>query len=341
MKKKWARIFRWSVSVLFLVILFATIQKGEFIHLIEDARFEYIIASFGISFLMIVASCAKWRLLLDLQGIHFSFGYLLKIYLIGYYFSNLLPSAVGGDVVRSYYTGARSGCQTRTAVAVFLERFTGILFLLGLVIVAPLLQPELYQQFAIFLPAIVAAGILMVIAIVGKFGVEWFSPLKAGPRGEKSFGWLGPLSPVFKKLVRVLSTFQERLLLASRALQADRSRLFWVVVLTGVFYGLTWLNVYSAFLVFGDPPAFRAMCAVIPAIMLVFLIPISAGNIGLAEGAYVFYFGLLGIHAEISLAMSLFIRFKLLVIGVLGFLFYIRVQDVHLEKMLPQEPTSE
>lgn len=323
MKKKWPKIARWGVSLLFLVFLFGTIQKGEFLHLFEDMRPQFVLASFGISALMILTSCAKWQLLLDLQGIHLSFAYLLKIYLIGYYFSNLLPSAVGGDVVRSYYTGAKAGCQTRAAVAVFLERVTGILFLLILAAAAPLFEIRLYRHPAVLLPALISIGILLALAGLWWFGMSRIMAFLGRFKRLPRRGWTGR-SPLCQRLTKVVVGFHRRLSLASQALRTDRKRFAVVFLLTALFYGLTWLNVYSAFLVFGAPPGFTSMCAVIPAIMLVFLLPISAGNIGLAEGAYVYYFRMLGIHPEFSLAMSLFIRFKLIVIGVIGFLLYMR-----------------
>ena len=60
-----------------------------------------------------------------------------------------------------------------------------------------------------------------------------------------------------------------------------------------------------------------------PAIMLVSLMPLTLGSIGLAEGAYVFYFALVDVPAESAFVMSLLLRFKLILLAVTGYLFFL------------------
>jgi hypothetical protein len=57
------------------------------------------------------------------------------------------------------------------------------------------------------------------------------------------------------------------------------------------------------------------------------MLPISIGGIGLAEGAYVFYFSLVGVPVESAFVMSIFLRFKLMVVACIGLLFYLTFRD--------------
>ena len=74
--------------------------------------------------------------------------------------TGLAWTAVGGDVVRSYYSGRLLNNQALAAVSIFVERFTGILMLFFLVAFAPLLAPELYRSPYILVPA--AAGLVLI-----------------------------------------------------------------------------------------------------------------------------------------------------------------------------------
>ena len=53
-------------------------------------------------------------------------------------------------------------------------------------------------------------------------------------------------------------------------------------------------------------------------------LPISLGSIGLAEGSYVVYFGLLGLGRELTLAVGLLLRMKALLLGLIGLVVQMR-----------------
>jgi uncharacterized membrane protein YbhN (UPF0104 family) len=53
---------------------------------------------------------------------------------------------------------------------------------------------------------------------------------------------------------------------------------------------------------------------------MVAMIPITLGNLGIAEGSYVYFFGLLGMSSELTLAMGLLLRLKIIMLGAIGML---------------------
>jgi len=323
---KYSFWIRACVSAAFFVVLFAVVGTREFAVMLREVRPGYFVLNLALVAVMIPASCLKWRILLALQGERVPFGFLLKNYLVGYYFSNLLPSNVGGDVVRSYYVGRHIGSQSRCAVSVFLERVSGILFLLLLGIVAPLMHRGLYARPEIWIPAVGAAGILLLTVSLSflrrppQFPRRVLNVMFARLRGRRvvdrveraALGVLGHLEDFHARLRTAVAE-----LLGSPRASAQ------VIALTVLFYFLTWVNVYLAFRAFGVQPGFLEMSAVVPTAMLVSMVPVSLGSLGLAEGAYVFYFGLVGIGTSASLVMALLLRFKLLLVGAIGFFFYL------------------
>ncbi|MDY0149710.1 MAG: hypothetical protein RBT03_06465, partial [Kiritimatiellia bacterium] len=95
-------------------------------------------------------------------------------------------------------------------------------------------------------------------------------------------------------------------------------------------------NVLLGYRAFGAWPMVGGIAAVLPIAMLVGMIPITLGNLGIAEGAYVVYFGLVGMGKELTLAMGLLLRLKIIMLGLVGMVAQMTLPA----GTLPHEPES-
>lgn len=324
-------------SVAFFSILLSFVKGNDLIEVIKQVDPFYMGVSFFVTFMMLIASCAKWKVVLDLKEKKVPFTELLKIYMVGYFFSNMLPSTVGGDVVRSYYSGRIIENQAFSAVSIFVERFSGILFLFILVIVAPVLQPQLYKSAYILFPACAGLFFLFVVlwvflaknpfAIPNVIAGNIFNALNkiARKTGIRLFiVMIEKAEAFYKKILEKLQKFRKELQIAMKAIKNDKQILFRIVYLTVLFYVLTWVNVYTAYRAFGVEVNFIQICAIVPAIMLVAHVPVTLlGNLGYFESVFVLYFLLVGIGGAETLAMGLFLRLKTLTMGIVGFGVYL------------------
>ncbi|BHH82988.1 lysylphosphatidylglycerol synthase transmembrane domain-containing protein [Desulforhopalus sp. 52FAK] len=330
-------IFKIAFSVAFFSILLSFVKGNELLAVIKHVDPLFFVITFLVTFVMLIASCAKWKVVLDLKKKKVPFFELLKIYMVGYFFSNILPSTVGGDVVRSYYAGRIIENQAYSAVSVFVERFSGIMFLFLLVIIAPLVQPQLYKSAYIFIPSCV--GLFFLVAILWVWIVK--NPF-ALPNliTDKLFGWartiaektgiqfvitvVNKVEKLYQTILEKLKKFRAELQVAMQAVKHDKRFLFRIIYLTVLFYVLTWINVYTAYRAFGVEVDFIQICAIVPAIMLVAHVPVTLlGNLGYFESVFVFYFLLIGVGGAESLAMGLLLRLKTLTMGVIGFGVYL------------------
>ena len=310
------------ISILFLSLILRVVQGSDFMQMLKEVDPPYLLISVALSVMMVAISCLKWYVLLAHQGSSVSYSILLQYYLIGYYFTTLLPSNMGGDAVRSYYAGRRIGSQTRAAVSVFIERISGLIFLLFLVAAAPMLHPRLYRHSAIWIPALWAICVFGTWIVLNQArqlpsriidAVHW----RRGSSQERS--WAPRIERFISFIRGKADRFRQKLISALRDLKSDRRVWAPVGLLTVLFYFLTWVNVYVTFRAFGVKVPFFEVAALVPACLLVAMIPIAPlASLGLAEGAYVFYFGLVGVLPAESLAMGLFLRCKLLLIGLIG-----------------------
>ncbi len=319
-RKQVSFLFKILVSVAFGAVLWQVARKPEFRETIRDVDPLFVAASLAISALMVGVSCLKWWFLVRQQGASVQYRRLFRLYLVGYYFTCLLPSNIGGDVVRSYYVGREIGSQSDAAVTVFLERFTGLLLLLPMVILCPLLRPELIRHPAIWIPAMGAAGLLLTAVLL----VRMRQPLKR-------LSELAPEGPLARMLVGVREKalgFHRKLSRALHALKRDPKLLVPVMGLSVVFYLLTWLNVYVSFRAFGVAVPMRDIVALLPTAMMVAMAPIAPlAGLGLAEVSYVGYFGLAEVLRESALAMGLLLRAKVLLLGFLGLISHLTLRD--------------
>lgn len=324
-------------SIAFFSILLSFVKGNDLLEVIKQVDPFYMGVSFFVTFMMLIASCAKWKIVLDLKEKKVPFTELLKIYMVGYFFSNMLPSTVGGDVVRSFYAGRIIENQAYSAVSIFVERFSGILFLFVLVIIAPVLQPQLYKSAYILFPACGGIFFLFIVlwvflaknpfAIPNMLAGKIFNVLShvAQKIGIQLFIVIvEKIEAFYQKILEKLQKFREELQVATKAIKNDKQFLFRIIYLTVLFYVLTWVNVYTAYRAFGVEVDFIQICAIVPAIMLVAHVPVTLlGNLGYFESVFVFYFMLVGIGGAETLAMGLFLRLKTLTMGIVGFGVYL------------------
>ncbi len=325
------------ISCAFFLILFSFVQGNELLQIFARIDWLYFALSFLLIPVTLSASCMKWKVILGSRAKGISFWQLLRIYTVGYFFSNLLPSTVGGDVIRSYYAGRLLGNQALAAVSIFVERFTGVFLLFFLVMFSPLLAPHFYRSPLIALPA--CAGFVLLcltlwlwkvknpLALPEKILAQVFRLLyclASPPSRAMLHRGVVFLETGWGTLVKRLGRVREESRFAVDTLRGDKAYLGKIFLLTVLFYVLTWVNVYICFRAFGVRPDFLQVCALVPAILFAAHVPVTIlGNLGYLESVYVVYFLLAGISGEETLAMGLLLRIKMLTLGLVGFFMYL------------------
>lgn len=336
-------LFKLIISLAFFSVLLSFVQGNELVAVVNKISWPFFIISFVITILMLAVSCAKWKIILDLKDQPLSYWELFKIYLIGKFFSNILPSTVGGDVVRSYYAGKLIENQSYAAVSVFVERFSGSFFLFLLVAVAPLFRVRLFSNPYLFIPAgagLCCAAITVWIsrarnpfALPNKLAEGIFVGLNRLTTKRYCARLAGPVvfsENLYRKTIERLKKLKTEMQIAVAAVKQNKLFLWRLIFLTVFFYVLTWIYVYTAFRAFHVEVDFFAVCALVPAIMLVANVPVTLlGNLGYYESVFVFYFLLVGVEGAESLAMGLLLRLNTLSMGGAGFITYLVYRQKH------------
>lgn len=259
---------------------------------------------FGVLYVLagIWLSCVKLGRLLRAFEIRVSQGRLFVIYLISTFWSNFLPSTIGGDVVK--FTSLRRYAPRRTevAVAIFTERLTGLLALLALALVGAVFYGGLIGNRLV-------AGLVVAGALGGMgtaLGLRLLPPL-AEARAAALRARFGRLFELFHKAHVAQSTVGRDN--RAMAVAAATSALF---VLVCVLFVYTFARGLGYVIPFGQ------MALVVALIQLVTMLPISINGLGVREWAYVYLLGRCGIPPEPAVAISLMTYLSVLAVSLIG-----------------------
>ena len=305
-KRNFALYVRVLISLLLLIYVFRKAGLQSLWGVVQKTDPLYLTLCVLISPVLILLSSWKWQVLLRARGVKASLGHLFRLYIIGYFFNNVLPSNVGGDVVRAYELGKETDNPAEAFATVFLERFTGLTALVLFALIGFLLAVKRLGDPRLTWGIVIAtAGYLMLLGLVFTGKAVRFLERKV------------PV-PFVGKILRKLAKFQAVVL----SYKGHPGALAFAMLNSFAFYLGAVLNVYLGTLAFGYRASFADVAIATPIVLVVAMIPISLGGIGLSEWAYLFVFERLGMPGALGLSVGLLMRAKALLFGMLGGLAY-------------------
>jgi uncharacterized protein (TIRG00374 family) len=250
----------------------------------------------GLYVLTQLVSAVRWQWLARPLGIYRSLGQHLAFYFIGMFFNLVLPTSVGGDVVRAWYLDGGSGKRLAAFLSVFLDRFSGLLVLLAVACVAVACCPLTLPPWL--------TGSVWALAGSALLGITGVSLLAAWLRRRESDA-LTPPAGVWGKLRARLGRFTvglaEAIALYRRSprLLAETTALSLLVQL-----GNVWV-VWSIGVGLAAPVPASFYYIFVPLVALLTLLPISIGGHGVREASMIFLLGAVGAGADVAVTLSL------------------------------------
>jgi uncharacterized membrane protein YbhN (UPF0104 family) len=245
--------------------------REAFAHL----RVELWLGAVGVLCATQVASAWRWQMIARRMEFDRPLRQFTGFYFIGMYFNLLLPTSVGGDVIRAWYLGEGSGRRLAAFLSVLLDRLAGLLVLLGMACLAVTLSP-------LDLPAWIPLSIWGAVggALVGLP----LLPHLAG-RGKK-----GALRA--EQVRTAFALFRSPRLVAGTALLS-----VYVQVSNVVLVWLLGLALHAQV-----PGAFYWV--LVPMVSLLTLLPVSVNGMGVREGATALMLVPLGVSHGTALTLA-------------------------------------
>lgn len=297
-------VVRLVVSAVMLVVLIVKVPSFDPADLVPSwslATALWLGVAAALTLAGIVLSALRWQKVLDALEIPTRLPRLMSHYLAGQFVSNVLPTTIGGDVLRVSRLSRDTGEPPGTFASVVLERLTGWLVLPVITIVGFAVNPGLRHLGSATRIALVLAGVTLAL-LVGVLAAAG-SP-RLGGRFATTDGWRRFLGAVHLGIDRLRS---------HPAAAAN-------VLVAGFAYQLALvLAAVAAAQALGLRPAgLTALLAFFPAVLIAQVLPISMSGLGVREGAFVLFLGPLGVAHSDAIALGLLLYLLNLAVSLLG-----------------------
>jgi uncharacterized protein (TIRG00374 family) len=292
---------RAAASGALLALIFWRFGTAEVLATLRGADAGWIALSAALVVLALWVSAWKWGVLLCAHGLCVPVRRLFGSYLIGLFFNNFLPSNIGGDVVRVHDVGRITGRPAVAAASVIGERLLAGLALALTAAGALLFNATASRQ--------VGGSVALVLAV--------FAGLSALVASSRVRARAGRLVPWLRGSVvgRVAGHMGEAF--------GDRQAVAKVLALSFAFQAVVVLVGWTTLLAVGAPVTLAACFAFIPIISALQLVPISLNGLGVREGAYVFFFGTIGVAAGQAVAASLLFGLVVTAVSLAGGVLFV------------------
>ena len=238
----------------------------------------------------------KWSLLIQVKGIVLSIWQSFRIYLVSNFFGIFLPTSIGGDIYRIYYTSKKQGQVEEIAASVVLERFIGTIASAMFAAFGFALMIGLHSQ---LLPE---HNLLLIILGLFMFSLAafWVSIQEKTLNGSEYI--LGRLENFwfFRKWLQCQRAYTgyrkyKRALIVFFFLSVIEQGFFAVAN----YWGAKAMNLNIGLIYF---------IGIIPICQIIMRLPISINAIGVQEGLYTLFFSRLGLSVSEAFSLALLLR---------------------------------
>lgn len=298
-----SRILKIAVTVGLVALLIRLTDWGGVAGYLADIRWPWMVVYLAAVIVGNVVSACRWRLLAVAGGAAARCHTFLGWYLTGTFLNNFFPGFVGGDAYRIFRSARTfsNGLRTPAAMTVIADRIGG-------------LYGAMLLTVALFVVAMMTDGagdMPAAAALIGMIGVV-------------SIGLVVAMTAVIANRETLAAAITSRLPERLRGMVGHLASYDGGRIATNTFWGAVFAAVgviganYVLFLAFGVtlpvvPFAILALCASVVASL-----PVSIGNIGVKEWAYVVLLDSVGVDPSLAVAVVLVSRVAQAALSLLG-----------------------
>jgi glycosyltransferase 2 family protein len=295
---------RIGLSLVMLAVLIWRVPSFDVSEVVPELTARtvlWLIVAALLTLLGLVLSALRWQRVLEVLGLHAGLRRLLSHYLAGQFVSNVLPTTIGGDVLRVTRLARETGESPKTFASVVLEWLTGWLVLPVISVAGFLVNPPLRH---LGTATRVALGLAFATLIALCMLLYAVADQRIGGRFATRDGW--------RRFAGAVHLGLDNLRHQPRAAAN--------VLLVGFAYQLVLvLAAVAAAQALGVRPAgLTALLAFFPAVAIAQVLPIGISGLGVREGAFVLFLGPLGVASEEAIALGLLLYLLNLGVSLLG-----------------------
>jgi len=292
------------ISVLMLAVLysrFPDLSWSEVAPTWSLTTAEWLLGAVLLTTVAMMLSALRWQRVLRAMDMPTSLRTLIPLAFAGQFVSNVLPTTIGGDVLRVSRLSKQNGETENTFASVVLERLSGWLVLPLITFFGLLINPELREQgeatvFAVLISALTLVGLVAIMVIADH--------PRLGGRFASREGWTRFVGAVHSGVARMRSHpgVTVGIVLAGLLYQLV---LCVAALMVAAALGFGWLGM-------------TPLLAFFPAVLIAQVLPLGIAGLGVREGAFVLFLTPLGVPAEQAIALGLVLYAVNLIVSLAG-----------------------
>jgi hypothetical protein len=296
-----------SIILLFFLFKFQHVDTQEVLKSIKNADKGLLLLALVIYLFAYILALFRWEMLLKGAKIHLSLKRVIMSFSGGVFFNALLPSSIGGDVVRSVDLATHTKRPREVIATVLLDRLSGYVGLVIVALLSLLFGWKLIHHKSVLLSIAIITGILIAVLLVlfNRFLYSKINRLLHSPRA-------GKIRETIKNLHQEIHIFRQHKkiiannLILSVLIQVIGPLTFYITALAlGIKINIIYFFIY------------------LPIIVAITLLPISIGGLGLRENITKIFFVQAGVVDNAAVAMAILNTFFIFVYAAIGGLIYV------------------
>jgi uncharacterized protein (TIRG00374 family) len=259
----------------------------------------FLAAGLAMTFVGFVLSAWRWQRVLAVFDVHVTLRTLLSHYLAGQFVGNVLPSTIGGDVLRVSRAARSTGTADVAFASVVIERLSGFIVLPALTLLGFAIEPSLLDVSHSWIALLIAAASIVAFCLILVLAAH---PRLAGRFAERE-NWMRFVGAVHVGIDRIRREPRQALAVLAAAFAYQVS-----VVLA------VWCAIHAL----GVSVPNGAVLAYVPAVASGQVMPISLSGLGIREGLLVLLLHPLGVPTGRAIGVGLLWYGMMLVVSLLG-----------------------
>jgi uncharacterized membrane protein YbhN (UPF0104 family) len=295
-------ILKVAISLAGLLVIALTQDVPEGLGLLLDMDWLPFLAALLLFLSGALVRAYRWGSLVWALGVQVSWWRLVDLYFVGAFFSQFLPTGVGGDAVKMYELSRDDRKAAPAISSVLVDRFLGLFVLFAMALVALVWGHELVEPQERLLIATVFAVSLVGVALL--LQRTWIEAVGRRLGVDRLLGRFKVLGELYASL---------HLYGPAALLKATSASAVWNLILILAYYllglavGIN-LHLWYYFLF-------------VPIISAALLVP-SVGGLGVREGITVILFTQVGAGESSALALGLAYLITLWITALIGAVLY-------------------
>lgn len=309
------------IGIVLIVLIFTWVDFDEVKSSLRTFKYEYLLYSFLVITADRILMAYKWKLLLKTKQIKLSLFEATKIYYIANFLGLFLPSTVGTDIVRTYYTSKKGASKTNIISVIIVERIIGFLCLFifaitGLVVLINITSNLNFNSTKLLL-ALLTFTTIIIIAFLASLNSRVVNTIVNFLSSKKNKKFWSKFAPAIIELITSYNSHKEYKFVLL---------IFSVLTFLEIFLSVCWaylialgLNAHIDFIYF---------IAFLPLVILLGRMPVSFDGFGLKEGMFVYFLTRTGISSAMAFNIG-FLNHLITIVGILpGGIFYLFNRDL-------------